>query len=220
MTTRSFYQRRGKRIFDVTVASALAVATLPIQATVAIAVRGLLGKPILFRQLRPGLGGRPFEIIKFRTMTDATDSSGDLLPDEQRSHPFGQLLRSTSLDELPELYNVIRGEMSLVGPRPLLIEYLPRYSSEQARRHEVRPGITGSAQVAGRNELPWAQRLAADVDYVDSYTFWLDCRIIARTLKSIVARTGISAEGHFSSEVFTGNNNPNAASDHELERLA
>jgi lipopolysaccharide/colanic/teichoic acid biosynthesis glycosyltransferase len=194
-----------KRLFDLCAAALLLLLlAIPLLA-LAWTVRRRLGSPVLFRQVRPGLRGRPFEMLKFRTMTDARDSSGQLLPDAQRLTPFGQWLRSTSLDELPELWNVLKGEMSLVGPRPLLVEYLTLYTAEQARRHEVRPGITGWAQVNGRNAIDWAQRFKLDVWYVDHQTLWLDLRILWLTLRKVWRREGISAEGEATMAKFKGN---------------
>lgn len=201
---QGFYLRGGKRAFDVLVASVLLVLTLPIQALIAILVRYKLRAPALFRQERPGLGEQPFQIVKFRTMTDARDACGNLLPDEARLNRFAKVLRSTSLDELPEMWNVLRGDMSLVGPRPLLMKYLPYYTSEQARRHEVRPGVTGWAQVNGRNELSWHDRLAMDTWYVDNVSFKLDLRILARTVVQVFARRGITAVGHATVPEFRG----------------
>jgi lipopolysaccharide/colanic/teichoic acid biosynthesis glycosyltransferase len=163
-----------------------------------------LGSPVLFSQVRPGLHGKPFRMVKFRTMTDERDSSGVLLPDAQRLTPFGRFLRASSLDELPELWNVLRGEMSLVGPRPLLMEYLPLYSPEQARRHEVRPGITGWAQVNGRNAISWTDKFALDVWYVDHRSLWLDVRILWLTVRKVLVRDGISAAGEATMPAFTG----------------
>ena len=163
-----------------------------------------LGHPALFRQIRPGLGGLPFEMIKFRTMTDARDSTGLLLPDADRLTPFGRFLRASSLDELPEFWNVLKGDMSLVGPRPLLVEYLPLYSAEQFRRHDVRPGITGWAQVNGRNALSWEEKFKLDLWYVDSRSTWLDIRILGRTVRKVVWRDGISAAGVETMSRFTG----------------
>lgn len=200
--TSSFYTRGGKRALDVTLASLAVVVTLPVQATVAAMVRRKLGRPALFRQVRPGRFGEPFEILKFRTMTDARAPDGSLLPDEDRLTPFGQFLRSTSLDELPELYNVIRGDMSLVGPRPLLMRYLDRYTPQQARRHEVRPGITGLAQVNGRNEISWEEKFDLDVEYVDRSSLALDLKVLGRTILSVLRRTGISTEGHATAPEF------------------
>lgn len=186
-------------------AAAIALALLsPIVAVLALVVRLFLGSPVLFRQQRPGLHGKPFTILKFRTMRDTRDENGQLLPDEFRMTGFGKLLRASSLDELPSLLNVVRGEMSIVGPRPLLMEYLEVYTPEQARRHEVCPGITGLAQVNGRNELPWDERFALDIYYVDHQSFALDLRIIARTIAKVARRDGISAEGYTTAPHFTG----------------
>lgn len=207
---RSFYQRRGKRLFDVAVGLALGIVTLPIQTAVAVAVARKLGRPVLFRQERPGLDGKPFELVKFRTMTNARDSVGRLLPDADRLPPFGHFLRSTSLDELPEIYNVIRGDMSLVGPRPLLLQYLDRYSKEEMRRHEVRPGITGLAQVNGRNEASWARKFALDVEYVDNVTFGVDLAILLATVSRVILRHGISHGGHTTAPEFLGSNGATA----------
>lgn len=183
-----------KRLFDFVAASlALLLLALPLLA-LAWLIRRKLGTPVLFRQVRPGLQGRPFTMVKFRTMTDARDARGALLPDAQRLTPFGRFLRASSLDELPELWNVLRGDMSLVGPRPLLMEYLPLYTSEQARRHAVRPGITGWAQVNGRNAISWADKFALDVWYVDHRSLWLDVRILWLTVRKVLVRYGISAD--------------------------
>lgn len=198
------YRRYGKRVLDLSVGSAVGLISLPIQACVALLIRVRLGSPVLFRQQRPGLEGQPFTIVKFRTMTDETDAQGNLLPDEARLLPLGRFLRSTSLDELPEIWNVVRGEMSLVGPRPLLMQYLPLYSPEQSRRNEVRPGITGWAQVNGRNEPAWRYRLAMDVWYVDNITFVLDVKILCRTIWAVVSRQGISAHGQATVSDFVG----------------
>lgn len=193
-----------KRAFDI-VCSALALLLLwPVLLILYVLVRVKLGSPALFRQQRPGLHGRPFMMVKFRTMLDALDADGNPLPDDVRLTRFGRLLRATSLDELPELWNVLKGEMSLVGPRPLLMEYLPLYSAEQARRHEVRPGITGWAQVNGRNALSWPQKFALDVWYVDNRSFLLDIRILLLTVKKVFVREGISAEGQATTSRFTG----------------
>jgi sugar transferase EpsL len=194
----------AKRAFDVAIASVLLVILSPLLVVLAMTVRLLLGAPVLFHQKRPGLGGRPFTMYKFRTMTDACDPTGKLLPDAQRLTKTGWLLRSTSLDELPELINVLKGDMSLVGPRPLLMQYLARYTPEQARRHEVRPGITGWAQVNGRNALSWARKFELDVWYVDHASFGLDLRIIGLTLWKILKREGISQAGRATMEEFTG----------------
>ena len=199
------YRRLGKRLFDLAVAVPASVIAAPILGLVALLVRAKLGAPVLFRQTRPGLYGKPFTLYKFRTMTDARDAQGNLLPDAARLTPFGRFLRSTSLDELPELWNVLRGDMSLVGPRPLLMQYLDRYTPDQARRHEVRPGITGWAQINGRNALTWEQKFALDVWYVDHLSFWLDLKIIALTLWKILKREGISQPGQATVEYFHGN---------------
>ncbi|CAE6910991.1 Uncharacterized sugar transferase EpsL [Pseudomonas marincola] len=193
-----------KRFFDI-VASAIGLLLLsPVIALVALQIGRKIGSPVFFRQVRPGLNGKPFEMIKFRTMRDAVDAAGNPLPDSERMTPFGSLLRSTSLDELPELWNVLKGDMSLVGPRPLLMEYLPLYNPEQFRRHEVRPGVTGWAQINGRNSLGWEEKFALDVCYVDSRSFWFDMKIILLTLKRVVARDGISADGEVTMAKFTG----------------
>ena len=189
-------QQSAKRAIDVFGAAVGLIALAPVLLLVALAVRLFLGSPVLFRQIRAGRHGQPFELLKFRTMTDARDAAGELLPDAERLTGFGSWLRSTSLDELPEMIDVLRGEMSLVGPRPLLLEYLPHYSAEQARRHEVRPGITGLAQVSGRNATTWEERLALDVQYVDTRSLSMDVSIILRTIGAMVRREGISAEGH------------------------
>lgn len=199
-----FYRRWGKRLFDLAVAVPALVVLGPVLGVLALLVRWQLGAPVLFRQQRPGLHGRPFTLYKFRTMTEARDAEGRLLPDAQRLTPFGRFLRSTSLDELPELFNVVRGDMSLVGPRPLLMQYLERYTPTQRRRHEVRPGITGWAQVNGRNALDWPQRLALDVWYVDHLSFALDLRIIFITMVKILRREGISEPGQATMREFMG----------------
>lgn len=193
-----------KRLVDIVASAAVLVVLSPVLAVTALLVCIKLGSPVLFRQVRPGLDERPFGLIKFRSMTDARDAHGELLPDARRLPPFGRWLRSTSLDELPELWNVLRGDMSLVGPRPLLMQYLPLYSSEQRRRHEVRPGLTGLAQVEGRNALTWDEKFAADVRYVDCQSLWLDLTIIARTVTMILRRDGISAPGEATMPPFTG----------------
>lgn len=194
----------GKRCFDILVSAAGVILLSPVLAILAVLVRFSLGSPVLFRQVRPGLHGRPFTMVKFRTMRDAIDAHGRALPDAERLTRFGSFLRSTSLDELPELWNVLKGDMSLVGPRPLLMEYLPLYSPEQARRHEVRPGITGWAQVNGRNALSWDEKFVMDVWYVDHQSFWLDMRILLMTVISVFRRDGISQPGHATMEVFRG----------------
>ncbi len=193
-----------KRIFDLFVAFLALLALAPVLAVVAWQIRRKLGSPVLFQQVRPGLYGQPFKLIKFRTMRDAVDAQGNPLPDSERMTPFGNFLRSTSLDELPELWNVLKGDMSLVGPRPLLMEYLPLYSPAQARRHEVRPGVTGWAQVNGRNALSWDEKFKLDVWYVDNHSFWLDLKILLLTVKKVFVREGISAAGEATMPKFTG----------------
>lgn len=193
-----------KRLFDLVAASlALLLLAVPLLA-LAWLIRRKLGSPVLFRQVRPGLNGQPFTMIKFRTMTDERGPDGALLPDAQRMTPFGRFLRASSLDELPELWNVLRGEMSLVGPRPLLMEYLPLYTPEQARRHEVRPGITGWAQVNGRNAISWSDKFGLDVWYVDNQNLWLDFKILWMTVRKVLVRDGISAAGEETMSKFTG----------------
>lgn len=193
-----------KRTFDL-LASSFALALLaPVIAIVAWQISRKMGSPVLFRQVRPGLGGKPFEMVKFRTMKDALDADGNPLPDSERLTAFGQFLRSSSLDELPELWNVLKGDMSLVGPRPLLMEYLPLYSPEQYRRHKVRPGVTGWAQINGRNTLSWEDKFALDVWYVDNRSLWLDIKILFLTVKKVVVRDGISADGEATMPKFTG----------------
>lgn len=193
-----------KRLMDVCVSGCALVVLAPFLAALFMLVRRQMGRPALFRQIRPGLHGEPFEMVKFRTMKDATGPDGAVLPDAERLTPFGRWLRATSLDELPELWNVLRGDMSLVGPRPLLMEYIPLYSPEQARRHEVRPGITGWAQVNGRNEISWDRKFALDVWYVDRHNLWLDLKILVLTVGRIVRRDGISAPGSPTAEKFEG----------------
>jgi lipopolysaccharide/colanic/teichoic acid biosynthesis glycosyltransferase len=193
-----------KRTFDLVVAASALVVLAPVLLIVALLVRIKLGSPVLFRQPRPGRGGRIFSLWKFRTMGNARAGDGRTLTDEERLTQFGRTLRSTSLDELPELWNVLCGDMSLVGPRPLLVEYLPRYSPVEARRHDVRPGLTGWAQVNGRNTTSWAERLRLDVWYVDHRSFWLDLRILGRTVEVVFWREGISAPGAATMPEFTG----------------
>lgn len=193
-----------KRLFDILVSGlALVLLTVPL-ALLAWQVRRKLGSPVLFSQVRPGLNGQPFKMIKFRTMTDARDAKDELLPDAERLTPFGSWLRATSLDELPELWNVLKGDMSIVGPRPLLTEYLPLYSTEQARRHEVRPGVTGWAQVNGRNAISWDEKFAFDVWYVNHRSLWLDVKILWLTIRKVLVRDGISAMGEATMPRFTG----------------
>jgi len=198
------YKKIFKRFIDCTAAAFGLLLLSPFLALLALLVRWKLGSPIFFRQQRPGLYGKPFMLIKFRTMTDANDADGNLLPDAIRLTPFGKFLRKTSLDELPELWNVLKGEMSLVGPRPLLMEYLPLYSPEQARRHEVRPGITGWAQVNGRNALSWPDKFKLDVWYVDNVSLWLDLKTLWLTVWQVVRKEGISAAGEATMGRFTG----------------
>ena len=193
-----------KRLFDFVLA-ALVMLLLGIPLVfLALQVRRKLGSPALFRQIRPGLGGRPFEMVKFRTMTDERDSTGLLLPDADRLTPFGRFLRASSLDELPEFWNVLTGDMSLVGPRPLLMEYLPLYSAEQSRRHDVRPGVTGWAQINGRNALGWNEKFILDVWYVDKQSIQLDIRILWVTVRKVLIREGINSQGEVSMPVFSG----------------
>ncbi|OTG80259.1 sugar transferase [Acinetobacter sp. ANC 5054] len=193
-----------KRVLDIVIASSALVLLSPVYALVAYKVRKNLGSPVLFRQVRPGLAGKPFEMIKFRSMKDAVDAQGKPLPDSERLTPFGQMLRSSSLDEMPELWNVIKGEMSIVGPRPLLMEYLPLYNSEQAKRHNVRPGITGYAQVNGRNAISWEKKFELDTWYVENQSLWLDFKIMLKTVKKVIAKDDISAEGEATMSKFTG----------------
>jgi lipopolysaccharide/colanic/teichoic acid biosynthesis glycosyltransferase len=193
-----------KRLFDIVVAGFTLVAFSPVLVLLAIMIKIKFGDPIFFLQVRPGLCGRPFKIIKFRTMLNDVDADGKSLPDELRLTPFGKMLRATSLDESPELWNVLMGDMSLVGPRPLLMEYLPLYRREQNRRHEVRPGITGWAQVNGRNAISWEEKFELDVWYLDNQSFLLDLEILFRTAKKVFIREGISAEGDVTMPRFTG----------------
>ncbi|MFH7766062.1 sugar transferase [Acinetobacter sp. BSP-28] len=193
-----------KRVLDVVIASTALLLLSPIYFFVAYKVRKNLGSPVLFRQLRPGLHGKPFEMIKFRSMKDAVDKNGNPLPDSERLTPFGQMLRATSLDEMPELWNVIKGEMSIVGPRPLLMEYLPLYNSQQAKRHNVRPGMTGHAQVNGRNAISWEEKFKLDTWYVENQSLWLDFKIMLKTVKRVLAKDDISAEGEATMTKFTG----------------
>jgi sugar transferase EpsL len=194
-----------KRLLDLGLTLPVLLLISPLLLVVAMAVAVFLGRPVLFRQRRPGVRGHPFSMMKFRTMTDERDEQGQLLPDDKRLTRFGRFLRATSLDELPELFNVLKGDMSLVGPRPLLMEYLPLYSAEQFRRHEVRPGITGWAQVNGRNALSWDEKFRLDVWYVDHRSFWLDVRILFLTVRKVFAREGVSAEGEATVSKFRGN---------------
>ena len=193
-----------KRVLDIAIASTALVLLSPVYALVAYKVKKNLGSPVLFRQVRPGLHGKPFEMIKFRTMKDAVDAQGNSLPDSERLTPFGKMLRATSLDEMPELWNVIKGDMSIVGPRPLLMEYLPLYNAEQAKRHDVRPGITGHAQVNGRNAISWEKKFELDTWYVEHQSLWLDFKIMLKTIQKVIAKDDISAEGEATMSKFTG----------------
>ena len=194
-----------KRAFDFIFSFLAILLFLPVGFAVAILIRIKIGSPIFFRQLRPGKDGKAFEMIKFRTMMGNIDHKGNLLPDSERMTSLGLILRSTSLDELPGLFNVLKGDMSLIGPRPLLMEYLPLYSKEQNRRHEFRPGVTGWAQVNGRNAISWEDKFKLDVWYIDNYSYWLDIKIIFLTIKKVLTRDGISATGHSTMPVFKGN---------------
>lgn len=196
-----------KRLLDIIIASIALILLSPLYVFVAYKVKKNLGSPVLFRQVRPGLHGKPFEMIKFRTMKDAVDEQGNPLPDSERLTPFGQMLRSTSLDEMPELWNVIKGDMSIVGPRPLLMEYLPLYSPEQAKRHDVRPGMTGHAQVNGRNAIGWEEKFKLDTWYVENQSIWLDFKIMFKTVHKVLAKDDISAEGEATMTRFTGSKN-------------
>ena len=198
----------SKRLFDLLVSIPGIILISPVLLIVSALVRIFLGSPVLFRQPRPGYKGRPFLIYKFRTMTDARGPDGEPLPDADRLTGLGRFLRTTSLDELPQLFNVLRGEMSLVGPRPLMMEYLPRYSPEQMRRHDVYPGMTGWTQVRGRNSLPWEEKFKLDVWYVDHRSFWLDVLILFLTLGRVIRREGISQPGQATTEYFAGNKKP------------
>lgn len=194
-----------KRLLDIIIASIALILLSPLYIYVAYKVRKNLGSPVIFRQVRPGLNGKPFEMIKFRTMTDERDSEGNLLPNEQRLPKFGKTLRATSLDEMPELWNVIKGDMSIVGPRPLLMEYLPLYNEEQAKRHNVRPGMTGHAQVNGRNAISWEKKFELDVWYVDNQSIWLDFKIMLQTVKKVLIKEGINQSEEVTMTKFTGN---------------
>lgn len=207
---RGLYARGGKRFLDLVGAGIGGLVTLPLQLVVAALVRRQLGSPVLFRQERPGLDGEPFTMVKFRTMTEEEGPDGRLLPDAERLPPLGRFLRSTSLDELPELWSVLKGDMSFVGPRPLLVKYLPLYTSRQQHRHDVRPGITGWAQVNGRNEAGWHQKLDMDVWYTENVSLALDMRILWRTVAEVIRRRGVSAEGHATAPEFTGQEDPRA----------
>jgi sugar transferase EpsL len=201
----TFYKRIGKRIFDLVLLIPGLIIVLPFMGLIALLVYFKLGKPVLYKQSRPGLNGKPFVIYKFRTMLDLKDDKGKLVPNEKRLTPFGLRLRSTSLDELPELINILRGDMSLVGPRPLLMEYLDRYTKEQARRHDIKPGITGWAQINGRNTITWEEKFKYDVWYVDNVSFILDVKILFQTVKKVILREGISPSDKLIMDKFKGN---------------
>lgn len=194
-----------KRLFDIIASASGLIFLSPVFLILIYLIRKNLGKPVFFTQERPGKDGKPFKMIKFRSMRDAVDKDGNPLPDSERLTPFGKKLRATSLDELPELWNVLKGEMSLVGPRPLLMSYLPLYNEFQNRRHEMRPGVTGWAQVNGRNALSWDEKFAHDIWYIDHYSFWLDMKILFLTVKKVFIKEGISAEGEATMPYFTGN---------------
>ncbi|MFL9556552.1 sugar transferase [Acinetobacter baumannii] len=193
-----------KRLLDIIIASTALILLSPLYVYIAYKVKKNLGSPVLFRQVRPGLHGKPFEMIKFRTMKDATDAQGNPLPDSERLTPFGKMLRSTSLDEMPELWNVIKGDMSIVGPRPLLMEYLPLYNKEQAKRHDVRPGMTGHAQVNGRNAIGWEEKFKLDTWYVENRSLWLDFKIMLQTVKKVLAKDDINEVGEATMTKFKG----------------
>ena len=197
-----------KRLLDIVIASSALVLLSPVYALVAYKVKKNLGSPVLFRQLRPGMHGKPFEMVKFRTMKDALDLDGNPLPDSERLTAFGKMLRATSLDEMPELWNVIKGDMSIVGPRPLLMEYLPLYNEQQAKRHNVRPGITGYAQVNGRNAISWEKKFELDTWYVENRSLWLDFKIMLKTVQKVLSKHDISAEGEATMSKFTGTSEP------------
>ncbi len=198
------YQKVIKRLFDIVLSSAAIVVTSPVLAVLSVMVAKKLGRPVIFKQERPGYKGKVFKLYKFRTMTDERDEKGELLPDEKRLTSFGKKLRSTSLDELPEFFNILKGDMSFVGPRPLLVQYLPLYNKEQARRHDVLPGLTGWAQVNGRNAISWEEKFKLDVEYVDGISFLFDIRILLMTVKSVLKREGISQAGEATMEFFKG----------------
>ena len=199
-----FYQHYGKRLLDFAVALTALVLLSPVLLIIAVLVRAELGSPIIYRQQRPGLNERIFTVYKFKTMTDEKDENGKVLPDKERLTKFGRLLRATSLDELPELFNILKGDMAIVGPRPLLVKYLPLYNSQQRRRHEVRPGLTGLAQVSGRNAISWEDKFKLDVAYIESLSLMGDLKIILRTIKKVVVREGISSEQSVTMEAFAG----------------
>lgn len=201
---KKMYDRLIKRLIDLVLSGLALLVLSPLYLILAILVRVKLGSPVLFSQERPGKNEKVFRMYKFRSMTDARDANGDLLPDEERMTHFGMMLRATSLDELPELWNIFKGDMSIVGPRPLLVRYLPRYNERQRRRHEVRPGLTGWAQVNGRNAISWEQKFEYDVEYVEKESFWLDIKILVMTVGKVLHRSGISQEGNATMEEFMG----------------
>lgn len=205
MHRQGFYEKYVKRPQDFLCALAAILILSPVLLAVAVCVRIKLGSPVLFKQQRPGLHEKIFQLYKFRTMTDARDENGELLPDEIRLTPFGKWLRSTSLDELPELWNILWGDMAVIGPRPLLVQYLPLYNAEQHRRHEVRPGLSGLAQVHGRNGLSWEEKFEMDVEYVEKVTFLRDWRIVLETIGKVLKRSGIQGKNTVTMEVFRGN---------------
>jgi sugar transferase EpsL len=207
--TRTIYRRFVKRSLDLLAGFVILMLIWPLLLLISVVLRVTIGAPVIFRQRRPGFMGRPFTIYKFRTMSNETNAAGELLPDENRATRMGQFIRSLSLDELPELFNVLKGDMSLVGPRPLLTRYLPRYSSDQLRRHVVKPGITGWAQINGRNDVSWDRKLAMDVWYVDHLSFKLDVEILIKTMWKVIRRQGISQDGQFSSSEFLGSDQEN-----------
>ena len=200
------YRRFGKRLFDIVASLCWLVILLPIFLVLTVLVRVKLGTPVLFCQERPGRHEKIFKLYKFRTMTDEKDENGELLPDHMRLTAFGRMLRATSLDELPELWNILKGDMSMVGPRPLLVQYLPLYDAKQRRRHEVRPGLTGYAQINGRNAISWQEKFIYDCWYVDHLSFWVDIKIIFATAAKVFSRSGISSDTSQTMEPFTGNN--------------
>ena len=204
--SNGLYCKLIKRLMDFLIAALSIIIFSPLLIILAILVRVKLGGPVIFKQERPGLNGKVFKLYKFRTMTDAKDENGNLLDDEYRLTSFGKKLRSTSLDELPELYNILKGDMSIVGPRPLLVKYLPLYSDEQKRRHDVRPGLTGLAQVSGRNAITWTEKFNKDIEYVDNVSFGLDVSIFFKTIYCVLKREGINSDSAATMEDFTGNN--------------
>ena len=204
--SNGLYCKLIKRLMDFLIAALSIIIFSPLLIILAILVRVKLGRPVIFKQERPGLNGKVFKLYKFRTMTDAKDENGNLLDDEYRLTSFGKKLRSTSLDELPELYNILKGDMSIVGPRPLLVKYLPLYSDEQKRRHDVRPGLTGLAQVSGRNAITWSEKFNKDIEYVDNVSFGLDVSIFFKTIYCVLKREGINSDSAATMEDFTGNN--------------